>query len=126
MVATGEMSGTADTGVDGQNRPSLSCVGLRCTYTGKVPPFIALELSIPVQATRLGDLGENELSVQGANAPAQVVKVPLSATAGATLFGVERYELKPEREDGSPELQAGSHPFQLTTTLNLNQTFGRD
>ena len=42
------------------------------------------------------------------------------------LSGVEDYKLTPENEDGSTDRQAGSHPFQLTTALDFNQTFELD
>ncbi len=126
LEATRGMTGTADTGVDAQQRPALSCKELRCAYAGIVPPFISLELSIGVRAKQTGYLGENEVKVEGGNAPPQAVSRPITASAGGTSFGVERYELSPEEEDGSPDQQAGSHPFQMTTTIELNQTFARD
>ena len=49
---------------------------------------------------------------------------PLTVTGQPTLFGVEEggYGVTPEEEGGGLDRQAGSHPFQLTTALNLNQT----
>ena len=35
-------------------------------------------------------------------------------------FGLEEFAFEAENEYGEPESQAGAHPFQLTTVLNLN------
>ncbi len=79
-------------------------------------------MSVPVRAKQSGDLGETELKVEGGNVPTQTTREPLTAGTEGEQFGVERYELTPELENGAPDLQAGSHPFQLTTTVELNQT----
>jgi len=124
IQATGAMYGKADNGIDKVSRPPLKCKELRCTFAGEVPEFISFELTIPVQALHAGYLGENEMKVEGANAQLASSRQPLTAGMGGTLgtpFGVEGYELAPEEENGSPDLQAGSHPYQLTTTLNFNE-----
>jgi hypothetical protein len=41
--------------------------------------------------------------------------------SGDPPFGVEHYALQPEEEGGQIDARAGSHPYQLTTTFNLNQ-----
>jgi len=39
-------------------------------------------------------------------------------------FGVEAFEMVPENENFEPDTEAGSHPFQMTTTFNLNTGLG--
>jgi hypothetical protein len=45
----------------------------------------------------------------------------LSLGVGAPSFGTEDYALRPEAEGGGLDSRAGAHPYQLTTTFNLNQ-----
>ncbi len=98
-----------------------------------LPPFQALDVAIQVNVKPGASPGEqNKVSVQGGEregegsveTPGASVTEPLSVKQQSTPFGVEEggYSLNPEAEGGAPDTQAGSHPFQLTTTLNLNQT----
>ena len=91
-----------------------------------LPPYEQLEVVIGVAVapgTASGEL--NEASVSGGGAPGALVRHPIKVaeTPGeVTPFGVEDYELTPEEVGGSVDAQAGSHPFQLTATLDLNET----
>ena len=49
----------------------------------------------------------------------RALAIPISGQPAG--FGVADYELQPFNADGTPATQAGAHPFQLTTTLALNQ-----
>ena len=54
-------------------------------------------------------------------APEASLVQSIEVSLKATPFGVQSYAFSAEEENGSPDTQAGSHPFQLTTTLDLNQ-----
>jgi len=64
---------------------------------------------------------ENEAALTGGGAPSASVKRPITVSSEPTRFGIEQYELRAENANGSPDTQAGSHPFQLTTDLAINQ-----
>jgi hypothetical protein len=64
--------------------------------------------------------GEFERLASGAVAPASLSR-KLTVSSQPTPFGVEDYELAGEEEGGSTVTQAGAHPFQMTTTVTLNQ-----
>lgn len=134
LNATGPMVGYAargDNEAGGVSENPLECAALpaiSCRYVGLLPPFIAIEVSVNVEVRpEAGAPGEQyELKVEGGNAPSKSVTQPIHVDSTPTQFGIERYELTPENEDGSVDTQAGSHPFQLTTTIAMNQTLAKD
>jgi hypothetical protein len=104
--------------------PPLPCSlqSLTCTVTERTAPYAKVEMLIDVVVEGTPAAGEgNEVSVSGGGAASAAIDRPLSVGTQTTPFGPEGYELLPENEGGTPDTQAGSHPFQLTTTLALNQ-----
>ncbi len=104
---------------------------VRCEFTTEevsaLPPFDDVEARIRVKVhATTPESPANEVSVSGGNAPPKTLSRPMQIGGGAPTFGLENFELTPENEDGSIDTQAGSHPFQLTTTFALNQGYGAD
>jgi hypothetical protein len=133
LEATEPMVGYAARGNNEDGRFSeypLECAPLpelRCKYVGLLPPFVAIEVHIGVKARGGVASGElNRINVEGGNVSPKSGTGAITASSTPTPFGIERYELTPEEEDGSPATKAGSHPFQLTTTIELNQDLRKD
>jgi hypothetical protein len=96
-----------------------------CTAPGPVPPYGVLELVATVKVTaEAGSRLDNEVKLEAATPTQSLVRT--FTVGGETTFGVANYELTPENEEGQVETQAGKHPFQLTTTLEMNQVLRRD
>ncbi len=122
--------GITPVAAEDKNAPATCSVHgqvVTCTFTGKLAPYaFLLEARITVKVkepteTPLLDV----VKVQGGHTPPATLEKPLKLEKHdeeRTPFGVETYELLPEDEHGAQETQAGSHPFQLTTVLDLNQT----
>ncbi len=102
-----------------------------CSSPLVIAPYEDLVLEIRVQVGASAPSGapgnENEVRVSG-GAPTAVAPLlrAFAVRAEQTSFGVESYELTPETEEFKRDEQAGSHPFQLTTTFNLNERFERE
>jgi hypothetical protein len=93
-----------------------------CEYANYVLPYglITVKLGVEVAPGVSGDLVNRvDVTGGGASSVASSKTVPVSATPPG--FGVESLELTLDNEDGSRDTQAGSHPFQLTTTFDLNR-----
>ncbi len=120
----------------------VSCtLDTNATQLEIIDPYEDVELQINVAVKRTsGELtpAENEVTVAGgreaslqgtqvveakAPLPGETLTRALSVSGAPTPFGMEEggYTLTAEGEDGKPDTQAGSHPFQLTTTLDFNQ-----
>ncbi len=106
---------------------------LTCTFAGILNPYERLTITVKVKMSS-GAAGAlaNEVAVEGgqgpegAHVPAYSASDQLTVSGEPTPFGLQSYQLLPLEEDGVPATQAGSHPFQLTTTLVVNQTAQRE
>lgn len=101
-----------------------SVAKVTCTFEHAVPPYSNIELRIGVKAedARSGEV--NEVTISGGGAPSASLHHAITVSALATPFGVSDFGFAPENEGGLLDGQAGSHPFQTTFTLTLNQARG--
>jgi len=108
-------------------RAAVSCAVVsgslvECSFEGSLPPYEQLEanIAVEVQGASSGEL--NEVSVSGGGAAGVSLKRPIVVSGSPTPFGAGNFEQTAFSEDGSVDTQAGSHPYGLTTVLDLNRT----
>jgi hypothetical protein len=93
-----------------------------CTLSEPLAPFDQLEMRIGVDVEPGAASGEvNETSISGAGTPPRSLKRPVTISSAPVPFGLDLNEIALEEEGGVPATQAGAHPFQLTSTITLNQ-----
>jgi hypothetical protein len=86
-----------------------------------LPPYETIEVTITVQLNEEAHSGApNTATVSGGGAAAAVSKSNPIQVGGPTKFGIEDYALIPELAGGQIDTQAGSHPFQITSTVTFN------
>ena len=96
-----------------------------CETTGaKVLLYEPVEIVIHVSVAKRAHSGQIEMSASGAGAPTVSASDPLTVDSAPVQFGLQSFEMQPFNADGSLDTQAGSHPFQFTTTLAYNQSAG--
>ncbi len=105
---------------------ALSCVYTGATQAKHLPPYAPMQMRVAVDLEGAKSGALNEASVTGGGAPGTTVKAPIVVSGSPAPFGVHEYEIRPEEEGGGVDTQAGSHPFQLTTTLTLNETLNQE
>ena len=97
---------------------------LRCSFAQDVAPYVRLEMRISVEVGASLPAGQlqNTIEIEGGETSPMSAADPLKVADQSTPFGASAVELTPEDELGTRDSQAASHPFQLTTTLDFNQT----
>jgi hypothetical protein len=82
-----------------------------------------VEIVIHVRLAKRAHTVPLEISVSGGGAAPVSVSDPLTVSSAPVTFGVEpgSFAMQPFNADGSLDTQAGSHPFQYTTTFMYNQ-----
>jgi hypothetical protein len=115
--------GRSGIGTSSESLGSCDEATLTCEYTGVLADYNQIQVVISVKAEAGAHSGEvNHASVSGGGAPRTVSAASaITISSAPTPYGVENYEMAPEEEGGVVDTQAGSHPFQLTTSLDLNQ-----
>ncbi len=101
----------------------VSAALVECSFKGMLPPFEQLSAEIAVEVHAGPKPGEaSEVKVFGGGAPSASLVRPLVVSSEPVRFGVEDYEVAAYNENGTSDTQAGSHPYELTTTFSLNRT----
>jgi hypothetical protein len=78
-------------------------------------PSITVKIAADAPATVT-----NEVSVGGGGALTKTVREQLPVSSTPAGRGIEKFELVALNEDGSLDTQAGSHPFQVTGTIDMD------
>jgi hypothetical protein len=93
-----------------------------CTFEGMLPSYESIEIEIPIslagEPPTAGAPGK--VTVSGGNAGARSIPQYVKVSPEKTPFGLEYFSSEIEEEGGTKSVQAGAHPFQLTTTIGLN------
>jgi uncharacterized repeat protein (TIGR01451 family) len=95
--------------------------GVRCTYPEALAPdtTLTLDVLVNVEAGAAGTL-TNTASVTGGGTAGASVSVQNANGAVPASFGVSQFNTLMAGLDGLPDRQAGAHPSELSTEVDLN------
>jgi hypothetical protein len=99
---------------------------LRCTYNGEpIQPGGELVVTLQVAVVSPSVTGPltNEATVSGGGGAPASVSEPNPVNVGPAAFGIEQVGFEAVGSDGTPDAQAGDHPYGVTTTIDLNTVF---
>lgn len=128
-LAPGVLAETVEAHIVGSgfHYTEIPCVAVpvpSCTTSAVVNPYETVEMSIAVDISPSARTGTSEISISGGGAPTVSLSSQTRVGTEPAPFGIEQFDLQAINEDGSPDTQAGSHPYAITSTIALNQKIG--
>ncbi len=93
-----------------------------CGFEGTLPPYESIEVEVftSLQGSPPEAGASGKITVSGGNAPTKTGDQNITVSPDPVPYGVERFSAVAEEEGGAVARQAGGHPFQFTTTVQLN------
>ncbi len=95
---------------------------ISCDFESKLPPYQSIEVETTVNLTGSPPVAgaPGTVTVSGGGASSAGATQTVNVSPEPTPFGIEYFSARAEEEGGTLSTQAGSHPFQLTTSIQLN------
>jgi hypothetical protein len=118
---------TAVAGPKDSNAGPVDCIVeaknlVSCKFEGTLNPYDAIEVEIRASLTVKPPVAGNagKVTVSGGNAPMVTSAQAIKVSPEKAPFGIDFFSTQVEEEGGAPATNAGSHPFQMSTTIQLN------
>jgi uncharacterized repeat protein (TIGR01451 family) len=97
---------------------TVTCAYEEGAEKGRIPQGTTIIVTITVSiAEGLTVLEPNSATVSGGGAPSATVSETTPIESAAVPFGLSVFDVESTTETGEADTQAGSHPFELTTSL---------
>lgn len=100
---------------------ACTAVPLQCTFSQALAPNASLVMRVFVTVDKEGSgVLTNVAKVSGGGAPTVSTESSNQISSTAAPFGPANFSFYKDAVNGSEDLQAGGHPYELTTTIDLN------
>jgi len=96
---------------------TLSCSSTAVLSRGELINFVIVADMGPHTAGSATNIAR----IVGGGLTAASQRLPVTIDRTPAGFGLESVDLTLANSDGTPDIQAGSHPYAMTTTVNFNQ-----
>jgi hypothetical protein len=107
----------------GSGYPSPSESVVQCTFPGAIPPDDQLKMVVYVtvnSGVAEGSRLTNKATVSGGGAPTVSTEQTNEVNSATGPFGPANFGFYKDALNGTEETQAGGHPYELTTTIDLD------